>query len=350
MSEAKAKNMRMRIRGFLLLFLIVGGLASGSGPAYADPDRARTGNARPYKPFLTQSQTAWDMKAGVRRDHLDWNIASDITGTQTPNVLSELTWDNIDVMEFEGRVRHFEPVDSKILRGGVMLEGRMTGGVTLSGDNQDSDYDGNDRTQEFSRSNNDSSDGQSFGLSAAVGYRLNIAERVRPTSHTFLTVTPLVGYSWDRQLYKMRNGVQTIPPDGAFDGLDSRYESRWYGPFVGVEASLEHNSHMLTVRGERQSLDYKGEADWNLRSDFMHDPSYKHRADGNGTKLGVEYSYAMGKSYDLTLDYNYLKREARNGDDITYFADGTTGRTRLNAVNNDSQALRLGLTYRYGGK
>lgn len=342
--------MKMRVRFFLSFLLFAGAVIFGPVSARADLDRARTGNARPYKPFLTQSQTSFDLKGGVRRDHLDWNIASDPTGTDTPNILSELTWDDVDVMEIEGRVRHFEPVDSRIFRGGVMLEGRLTSGATLSGDNQDSDYNGNDRTQEFSRSNNDAGDGHAFGASASIGYRLNLAERVRPTSYTFLTVTPLVGYSWDSQTYKMTNGFQTIPPLGSFAGLNSRYEARWYGPFVGVEASLEHNSHMLTIRGERQSLNYRGEADWNLRDDFMHDPSYTHSADGNGTRLGVGYSYAMSKNYDLTLDYNYLKRDAKDGVDTTYFVDGTVAQTRLNEVNNDSQALRVGVTYSYGRK
>lgn len=347
------RQKKRQIRGvwtFLALLLFVGAVSFLSGAARADLGPSGSGNAKPYKPFLTQSQTSFDLKAGVRRDHLDWNIASDVTGKETPNVLSELTWDDVKLMEIEGRIRHFEPTDSKIFRGGVLLEGRMTGGVTLSGDNQDSDYDGDNRTQEFSRSNNDVGDGHAFGFAAAVGYRFNIAQRYRPTSHSFLTVTPLLGYGWDTQTYKMTNGVQTIPALGAFDGLNSRYTTRWYGPFAGAEVNLEHNNHTLTLRGECQKLTYSADADWNLRDDFMHDPSYKHEADGNGTKLGVAYSYALSKNYDVTLDYNYLKRGAKNGTDTVYFSDGSTGQTRLNEVNNDSQALRLGMTYRYGGK
>jgi hypothetical protein len=301
-----------------------------------------------YRPHMNHGKTTVDVNAGIRRNQFDWNIASDITGTATPNVLSELTWKDIDVLEVKGHVRHLKPASNRILRGSVMIEGELTAGLTVSGENQDSDWNGDNRTQEFSRSNNASNGGYAFGASAAAGYQFNVAQKIRPQSTTYFTVTPFAGYGWTRQKYEMTNGFQTIPANGAFGGLNSEYIADWYGPFAGIEAQLEHNRHLLTVRGEKHQLSYDAEADWNLRTDFRHDPSYTHTAeDGDGVNLKVGYSYAIDSAYDVTLDYDYVKREAKNGVDTTFFSNGTVLTTRVNEVNDKSQALRLGLKYYY---
>ena len=94
----------------------------------------------------------WDFSAAYRVDSLDWNIASDPSGTLTPNILSELTWSDLKIIDLKVEF---------VNRGGdnSYARGYFAYGIIMEGDNQDSDYNGDNRTLEFSRSNN-SSDGR----------------------------------------------------------------------------------------------------------------------------------------------------------------------------------------------
>jgi len=87
-------------------------------------------------------------QAGYQLDQLDWNISGSIDGLGSPNILSELRWENLDV---------FMPVwvGSYYLIY-VYIRGQLARGNITSGKNQDSDYCNDNRTGEFSRSNNQS--------------------------------------------------------------------------------------------------------------------------------------------------------------------------------------------------
>jgi hypothetical protein len=332
--------MKKTIASLLISSILVTAFASSADAAMKYRQRDR------YKPHQSHGSTTIDLTTGLRLNDFDWNIASDITGTATPNILSELTWEDITVFEIKGKFRHIEPANFAILKGGIQLDAELTGGFTISGDNQDSDYLGDDRTLEFSRSNNDAGGGFAFGGEVAAGYRFNVAQKVRPASSTYFTLAPMLGYGWNRQKYKMTDGNQTIPDLGSFDGLDSSYTADWYGPFVGLEAQLEHNRHLFTLRGEKHSLTYDAEAVWNLRTDFEQDPSYTHEADdGDGTEITLGYNYAVDSKYDLSLDYMYTERSAEDGIDTTFFTNGTVTSIRLNEVNDTSHAIRAGFKY-----
>lgn len=308
----------------------------------AEPNYRQRNN---FNPHLTDARTSIDFGAGMRFDTLDWNIASDLSGTSTPNILSELTWDELAVFELSAKARHVQPASIWPLKGGIMIEGEITGGVAISGENQDSDYNGNDRTLEFSRSNNDGSGGYSYGFSTSAGYQFNVAESVRRGSYLFITFTPFAGYAWDEQQYKMTDGNQTIPSTGSFAGLDSEYVTQWSGPFYGAEIGIEKNRHALTLRGEYHDLDYDAEAIWNLRTDFKQDPSFIHEGDGDGIQISANYSYALDSKYEFTSDWTYTSRSIEDGLDILYFSNGNVSTQKLNEVNNESHAVRFGLNY-----
>lgn len=322
--------------------ILMTALLAAAGPASAEPGyHGRT----KFKPFLTQDRTSVTLSTGLRMNEFDYNIASDIAGTQTPNILSELTWSDIAVYEIKGQVRHIEPASIAFLRGSLLFDAEITGGLTIDGENQDSDYLGDNRTLEFSRSNNNSDSGYAIGGALSVGYRFNVAQKVRPHSRTFFTLAPLAGYGWDRQEYTLTDGFQTIPATGAFAGLDSTYTTNWYGPFVGIEAELERNRHLFTLRGEYHSLEYQGEGVWNLRADFQQDPSFEHEADGDGIRIIGSYAFAMDSRYAFTLDAAHTQRTAEDGIATTYFSNGNVGSIRFNEANDTSSAFRAGLRY-----
>ena len=294
---------------------------------------------------MNDNRTTMTLSSGIRQNDFDWNIASDLTGTATPNILSELTWSDITVFEFKGKIAHSIPADYGIFRGNFLLEAEAVGGRTIAGDNQDSDYNGDDRTLEFSRSNNNANRGFSYGGEVAAGYQFNISQRSGGGKRSFFTAGPIVGYGFHRQEYVITEGNQTIPATGRFTGLDSEYTADWYGPFVGFQLNYELNRHLFNLRGEQHFLTYDAEAQWNLRPDFEQDPSFTQEADGaSGIELNVGYAYALDSFMDLTLDYTYTKRQAEDGLDTTFFTSGAVISTRLNEVNDESHGFRLGLS------
>lgn len=353
------------MRHFISFSLMLCAISALSSVAFAgDPRIIRA------KPMLTGANTSFSMGFGLRQNSFDFNIASDLSGESTPNIISELTWDDIMLLEGEGVLRHEVAVDSGYIpKGKLVVEGAASLGMTFEGDNQDSDYFGDDRTLEFSRSNNNADEGFAMGASAAVGYKFFLTnpgtyKRVkrRPSrynknsragssyrkSNVAVTLTPLIGYGWDQQTYKMTDGFQTIPDLGAFAGLDSEYQTNWYGPFLGIEAEIYSNRHKVTLRGEYHSLDYHGEGIWNLRDDFMQDPSFKQEGtDASGIKLDAEYSFALDSRYEFVLNGIYESRKVEDGLTSFYRSNGSVGAQRMNEANDESISGRAGLRYNW---
>ena len=170
-----------------------------------------------------------ELITGYRVDDLDWNIAGDISGTATPNIISELTWS--DLKSFQLKLG-----GKGIINRIFYMRGSAAFGWVLSGEVQDSDYNGDNRTQEFSRSISSADDSNVLDATVAFGYPFRLAsDRFR--------LIPVVGFSYSEQNLHMQDGVQVLsePPQtqpiGPIAGLDSTYETRWYGPWAGVDFS-----------------------------------------------------------------------------------------------------------------
>jgi len=293
-----------------------------------------------------QLEADLDFTTGYRGDDLDWNIAGDILGTN-PNVLSELTWSDLKSYQIK--------LGAKALINKVFyLRGSFDIGWILDGDNQDSDFAGDNRTQEWSRSNNSADDGTVLDATAGLGYQFKLA------SGRFRLI-PLVGFSYSEQNLTMMDGVQTVSepalapagvtplPLGPFAGLDSTYDTQWYGPWIGVDLLFGATEKVnLFVSFEYHWADYEAEANWNLISEFAHPKSFEHEADGTGFLITVGGEYVFAEPWwSLGLEMNYQDWSTDAGIDRVFFADGTTADTRLNEVNWDSFAIMLKVTYRF---
>ena len=290
---------------------------------------------------------------GYRRDDLDWNIAGDSSGNN-PNVLSELTWDDLESVQAKIK-------GSIVWPNVIALRGSANYGWIFDGKNQDSDFAGNDRTMEFSRSNNNADDGNVLDASVAIGYPFRFGQGV------IGTITPLVGYSYHEQNLTITDGNQTIsipvitdsivivpPPPGPFPGLDSKYETEWQGPWIGFDMRFKAKEIRALAHRfepyfsfEYHWADYDAKAEWNLRTDLAQPVSFKHEADGNGIVLGAGFDVVILPDLALNLNLNYQDWETDAGDDIVFFADGTSVTTQLNEVNWTSYAVSLGLTLRF---
>lgn len=237
------------------------------GPS-AQPPRRPGSLGRKGSPLCGYQADAF-FHTAYRQDNLDWNIAAP---GGSPNVLSELQWENLHIAQLKGDFSLVSP-------SGWQLQGRAGYGWILEGENQDSDYWGDDRTLEFSRSNNQADRGHVFDASLGFGYRLGLGgESGKPR----LGLTPLAGYSYHEQSLRMHDFHQTVsefgfpvPVGTTSDELNSRYETQWHGPWLGLglRASLWER---IDLFGEvvHHWADYHAQANWNLRDDFEHPKSF----------------------------------------------------------------------------
>lgn len=280
------------------------------------------------------------LKTGYRQDELDWNTGM-FTGT--PNILSELTWDNIEIATLNAGTTLF-------FKDRWLTNLDFTYGRIFDGDNQDSDYLGDNRTFEFSRSNNGSDEGDVYDISAHVGYRIPLTQYDGP----YVELRPLVGLSYHAQNLKMVDGYQTVSnfgfpvAVGPFEGLDSSYDATWFGPWLGLESLLEANNKLaFTVGLEYHYAFFDAEADWNLRSDRAHPVSFRHEAEGYGWVGRVSGDYQLNDRTSLNLTLNYQSWKAdRDTKRIVYAADGTSSEpVALNEVNWDSFSASIGIKY-----
>lgn len=279
--------------------------------------------------------------SGYRSGELDWNIAGP---GDTPDVLSELEWKDLDIFqtEAEGQVwfaSAYWPALSLCLKGSAAY------GWIVDGNNRDSDYAGDHRTLEFSRSENDGSGGNVLDLSIAAGPQFKLWQGK-------ITIALLAGWSYHEQNLEISEGQQTIAEDpdnlGPFPGLDSSYDTKWWGPWLGTDLNWQLGER-FTLSGAFawHFADYEAKADWNLRDDLAHPVSFRHYADGHGLTLGLGLAYQLNNVWMLELSYDYQNWQADDGNSYTYAASGGSGRTRLNEVNWRSQSVLLNLGYRF---
>lgn len=282
------------------------------------------------------------LRQGYRNENLDWSIAgSDIS------VLSELIWDDLDMAETSVGTSYtfakWAPVP-------IRLSADLGAAVAFGGEGRDSDYLGDNRTMEFSRSLS-RADG-----SYVIDFRLGVGAVFEPQPRVRLI--PQIGYYYHRTAIELKDGVQTVSmspsttPLGPFPGLDSRYDASWHGPWIGVLCQLDlTNDLFLNLEGMAYLADYYAEAKWNLRSDFAN-PSFEQSADGAGVRLSValekhfDVLTTPGQNRDLSLAIGvvYDQGGTGSGKDTVFFADGSRLTTsRLNEVNWSSFSAYLAL-------
>ncbi len=281
-----------------------------------------------------------ELDLGYRFAEFGWTIAGTPEGT-SPNIASELEWTDLGVLQLRLG-------GDLVLERHLWLGGSFTFGSIRSGANRDSDYLGDNRTFEYSRSENGADSGDILDADAGIGYMF------RGTRYDLLVAA---GYAATRQDLRLVDGVQVIsdeellgeplPPLGPFEGLDSSYEAHWDGPWLGGEARipLAERSRILG-RLRLHRADYEAQANWNLRDDFAHPVSFEHLADGDGFELRVDYARRAARSrwgWQVAVDYARWTTEA--GVDRVFLSDGTSAQTRLNEASWSSLALSVGVAF-----
>jgi hypothetical protein len=297
------------------------------------------------KPALSYIKSNSDIKIGHRRDDLNWSIAGP---DGVPNILSELTWKDIEISTISSDTTLFFE-ENWLLNFNVLV------GHIYKGKNQDSDYFGNDRTLEFSRSNNNANEGSVLDLSVSTGYNW-IVPFNQASTYPSIEFSPQIGLSYYSQYLKAVDGNQTISEWeeldvtlGPFAGLNSTYDANWFGPWLGLTSTFNFTeSFSLSLNVEYHYAKYSSTADWNLRGDFSHPESFTQKANGYGLIGSVEGKYKLNTQLAFILSIKYQDWQAHDhGIDKVFLSDDTTLTTQYNGVNWHSLATNIGLVYSF---
>ncbi len=275
-------------------------------------------------------------------------------------MLSELQWEDVESNTVRLSYRASGGLKDRRVKAYLRLEAEY--GWIYSGEVRDSDYAGDDRTLEFSRSNNQADKGDVVDVIGGIGPQL----RSRGGN---VKIMPLVGYAYHEQDLVLTDGLQTVSeqsiidavvgtgeiilqPVGPFPGLDSDYEAHWKGPWVGLDMEAQFGRWALLGGAEIHFMDYEAEAMWNLREDLAQPTSFEHEADGYGLVFSAQSSFALNERWRVLVEARYMDFWTDPGIDRIFHVDQTTGEvrvteTRLNEVNWQSGSASLGLVYRF---
>lgn len=276
------------------------------------------------------SPNNYSVDVGFRRDKVQWSIAGPyFDGSYHPNVLSELTWHDLRIVQVSGTGSYVSCRNYAVKFAGDY-------GSIYHGESKDADYAGNNKTDLFSLSSNDAGKGSVYDLSGGVGYRLT-------SRGGRCIITPLIGYSYHAQNLHMYDGFQKFCFDfesglpcqtGPIEGLNTSYKTHWFGPWFGVDFVVQAERCAYVFGGiEWHLITYRGTGNWNLRDDIG---PFHHSANGQGVigTLGANWEIWNNWSIGLVSNYRYFKtRQGR--EHLTFFASPGNGQEielRLNKV------------------
>lgn len=285
------------------------------------------------------AKTTYDFSAGDRKDEVNFNFAGDMDG-KNPNVQSELKWTDLKI--YEVRLNGKSDINDK-----SFVEGSVGYGWIHSGHNQDSDYATDNRTGMFSRSENNAGNGHVVDGSIGYGYYI---DKRKNSKTAFVT-----GYSVNKQALRITDGDQTYSdfyyqsqPIGPFSGLNSTFDTRWHGPYIGLSFEKQASKKIkILTRFEYHFTKYHAEGNWNLSSAYAHPKSIEQSASGYGTVFSVGSEYQMDKEWALKAKINFSRFKSKDGLHKAFVANGTSAETRLNEANWDSRAINLSVTKKF---
>ncbi|MBV1870272.1 MAG: hypothetical protein KUG76_05130 [Gammaproteobacteria bacterium] len=304
---------------------------SGRIPLEIKRQRGAVNSSIDHGAFLWR-RVSFDSSFGLsqRNANLSWSIASDMSGERAPNVLSELSYRGLQIRGIEIQ-SYFHFFGGLLDRSFVDLS--VNRGVISDGETRDSDYSGNNKTKEYSRSLSRNTGDYVADYSLAYGYSW--------VSDEALSADVLVGYSLHHQFVRKQDAVRVEPESGVtsgspIKGLNSTYQSEWQGPWLGAVLSWKGEQHKFKLQGEIHSAFYYAEANWNLRDGFMHPKSFEHNATGLGWVFDLSYAYVLSfaKASKSVVGVSYRAESwlAKDGVDTLYLANGEAVSTRLNEV------------------
>ncbi len=269
---------------------------------------------------------------------VDFNIAASVSNDASPNVLSELIFDPIDTTNAYANLGYMWLVGSKTAIG---ITGTYSESISSDGRALDYDFDADDRTDMFSLSRSSLDDSQ------IRHYAVETFSKTRWFDKPGHYLTGGIGF--EKKIYHLHitDGQQKHPVVQPISGLKSTYEPEFKNTYLFIATEHKFRGGYLTIKAQHIWSHLDSKADWNLREEFAHPVSYIHDGDGTGHTLSIKYSYPIHDNIDIYTQLSSRKVEIKNGYDQIYFADGKSAVTKLNQVNEKTNAFSIGATFHF---
>lgn len=261
----------------------------------------------------------------IHKNNIQYSISGNIDGT-SPNILSDLSWKNVNSAVYGGEItagiNHFS------------IEGRYSYGTTYGGDVSDIDYAEDNRNGVFSEQY----------LSSNIGTIKEI--RIFPAYHFFrrshISLLAYPAFQVTKQLLYLVNKVTKDHQD-YIDDLQSSYQynSRVVG--AGLKMFAGWDKFSLVTRVNAGKLFYEASGNWNLRRDLEHPVSYSHKARGKSIAFEIENRYHLTKSIICFFEYSFLSQKSRKGVDKLFRQDKEPYETLLNETARSQYAFQVGI-------
>ncbi|KAA2240675.1 hypothetical protein F0L74_31520 [Chitinophaga agrisoli] len=262
--------------------------------------------------------------AVINENDFSWSIAGNLQG-QSPNVLSELHFNNITSLGFylSGT---YSPV--KCLR----LDAYYQRNGVISGSGEDTDYKGDDRT--------DPTFQQPFSSNKGYLEVLRIGAKAIFLQRGTFSLGAGAAYKSAKQSFAILSPELT--------DLRSTYTAKWRGPAFSVEGNYVIN-HSFSVGADitYAVISYRGEANWNLIDIFMQPLSFAQTARGHGMDYSIKFRYSANDFLSFSLDGMFGNTRVFQGTDISYLRNGMQLSTQFNGSRNDYYGARLGATVQF---
>jgi len=302
-----------RYYSLLLILLLSARAAPGQELARGDvPDRGAA--VLPASAHGREHPGKWriSLSTGFQQEDLRWSIAGNRYG-QSPNIYSELKWRALAGPSVHVALRG--ELWKKVF---LFAEGGRV--FFLSGRVDDTDYQGDDRSNASYREQFSAVNSSSSSWSAGAGYQVLRAKKI--------ALTPYLGYGIQDQSLVLRD-------PGGPGLLNSNYKTRWSGPLFRVSAALQLGEGLQLEADLRYlQINYSARADWNLITAFSHPVSFRHAARGYGLDTYAGLAFRR-HAFGVSVGAGYFSWQTGAGTDMLYLAAGTTNTTRLNEVIRD---------------
>lgn len=274
----------------------------------------------------------YGLSLAYRNDNLTWS-----TGTSSVDTASELSWKETNITQVNLAAK------AKLLDD-WFIQGVFLTGAVISGNNRDSDYAGNQRTQEYART-----ESKSGGSVADLTLGFGRVWRVRlKDDEGVLRVAPAMGFSFHTQSLTMSDGMKTVPFEAALSGLNNNYETLWRTAWLGIDLNWKVWQNLSVNAGmQYHRAEYSAKANWNLRSDLAHPVSFEHSANGHGSVLSLGLCYSVNNNLLLNSTLAYQRWSTNAGLDRTYQSSGQIIDDTLNPVDWRSNSISFGLIYQF---
>jgi len=268
--------------------------------------------------FNHKNNFEYTLSLGQRGDNFRWDINGPVNElTPSFNVLSELDWKNINStpLQLEAHYRANRKFS---------VAGHVSYALISSGQVRDSDYCGQNRSREFSRS-----------ISKGEGELLDweLRSQLEVVRQAMYGLSIIGGYTRFKQDFDLNTGIQTIggvenfenlctqnpqdpiiPPDpgSVLADLRTSYNARWQGPWLGGGGHWRHNRIHLVAEAQLYWLEYQGRGSWNSRS-----PAFRFIQSAQGYGIGMQFNagYRLIDGVETGVQVRWLSTVTQSGNE-----------------------------------